>query len=166
METKLSTGYRRILVPLDGSALAEEVLPHVSTLARAFGSQVTLLRVVVPPTPVAVAAAPGMPVQAAGVADPVPTIEAERGEAADYLGRVADRLGAEGPSITITDEVGEPIQAILDHSRQMAIELIAMTTHGRSGLGRLVFGSVAESVLRQAPCPVFLVRVRPADAAS
>jgi nucleotide-binding universal stress UspA family protein len=150
--------YGRILVPLDGSALAEQVLPHVSSLAKALGSSVTLLRVVVPPTPMPLGAAPGMAVQVTSIPDPVPHIANLRREAADYLSGVAGRLAGEIAQITSADEVGQPAEAIRDHARQMGVDLIAMTTHGRSGMGRLLFGSVSESVLRDAPCPVFLVR--------
>ncbi len=155
--------YGRILVPLDGSALAEQVLPHVAALAKAFGSTVTLLRVVVPPTPFPLGAAPGMAVQVTSIPDPVPHIANERREAVDYLSGVADRFAGDIPEIASADEVGQPAEAILDHARQMGVALIAMTTHGRSGIGRLMFGSVADSVLREALCPVFLLRTRPGD---
>jgi nucleotide-binding universal stress UspA family protein len=123
-----------------------------------------------------------MPVGAVGgpVLDPatVDTLVAEEKRAAEgYLASQAvalvGRLGVlpagEGgrsvPSVQHEYAEGEPADVIADRARAIGADLIAMTTHGRGGLGRLVFGSVANAVLRDAPCPVLLVRVREAAAA-
>jgi nucleotide-binding universal stress UspA family protein len=76
------------------------------------------------------------------------------------------RLRAEGVEAEAHVKPGHPATVILDLAHALAVELIAMTTHGRTGLGRLVFGSVAEEVLRRAPVPVFLVRVNDEQAAT
>jgi nucleotide-binding universal stress UspA family protein len=151
--------YRRMLVALDGSAVAEQVLPHVEALARQFGSTVLLLRAVTPPERL-IASATDV---GTGVAvDPEPFLEAEeaeRDEARAYLQRVAGRLAAQGLSVTVESPDADAATAIVARAQEIGADLIAMTTHGRGSLGRLVFGSVADAVLRAAPCPILLVRV-------
>ena len=124
--------YQHILVPLDGSQLAETALTHIVPLAQRFAAKVTLLQVVA---------------------------EAEPGTIEDYLRGVAQSLHDQGISVAIEYPQGRPSAVIIDRAGQLGIDLIAMTSHGRGGLGRAVFGSVADEVLRQAPCPVLLVRV-------
>jgi nucleotide-binding universal stress UspA family protein len=151
--------YRRILVALDGSAVAERVLPHVELLARQFGSSVLLLRAVTPPERLVAATAE----VSTGIAvDQEPLLEAEeaeREEAQSYLQRTARRLAAQGLSVTVESPEADAATVMVGRAREIGADLIAMTTHGRGGLGRLVFGSVADAVLRSAPCPVLLVRV-------
>jgi nucleotide-binding universal stress UspA family protein len=152
--------YRHILVALDGSLEAERVLPHVEALAGPFDSDVLLISAVTPAEQlIAASIEPGTGL----VADPEPILEAEEAEEQDalsYLKSVAARL--EGKGIRATFEVPEADAAtvIVERAREQGIDLIAMTTHGRSGLSRLVWGSTAESVLHHAPCPVLLVRVK------
>jgi nucleotide-binding universal stress UspA family protein len=151
--------YRRILVALDGSTAAEQVLPHVEALAERFGATVLLLRAVTPPERLIAAAADpssGM------VVDPEPFLEAEEAEQEDaqaYLGTTARRLEARGVPVEVEAPEADAADVIVVRARERAADLIAMTTHGRGGLGRLIFGSVADAVLRTAPCPVLLVRI-------
>ena len=154
--------YARILVPLDGSVRAERVLPHVEPLAERFGASVTLLHASEPPAePIAAAGMPAAvavaPVLGSG---PAETAAADRPEGASHLDAVADRLRARGVTVAVETPEGPAAEAILARAEETGADLIAMTTHGRGGLGRLVFGSVADQVLRGAPCPVLLVRVR------
>jgi nucleotide-binding universal stress UspA family protein len=154
--------YAHILVALDGSELAEQVLPHIEALAEKFGSAVTLLRAT---TPFSIAVTPpiGLPMTAS--ADPYTTqqmieaLEEEQRQASVYLRSVGDRL--RGRLAKVTEEVaaGSPDDVIVERASALNVDLIAMTTHGRSGLRRLVLGSVAEEVLRRAACAVLLVRV-------
>lgn len=146
--------YRRVLVPLDGSPVAEAVLPFVSRLARPLRLEIALLRV----TPVVV------PHVLEGARTVVRddrqrlTLEAE-----EYLRGVADRLCADGFQTLTAVRSGESATEILAGVHECHADLIAMTTHGRSGLGRLFFGSVAEAVLRRAEVPVLLVRATAAE---
>lgn len=133
--------FERILVPLDGSATAEAVLPHVVRLARRSGAEVTLVRAVVP-----------MPVDTA-----LPISIAMTDSAEKYLEEKARQLELKGIRTRILVEKGPPAWVILEAARRDAT-LIAMATHGTTGLARLVFGSVAESLLRASPVPVYLVR--------
>lgn len=151
--------FERLVVALDGSEVAERILPHVVALAKQFGSEVTLLQVTeAPETVMAEVAAAAEPPGAVAI-DPMPIIEAERQGAAEYLAGIEARLRGDGLTVACAEPEGSPAAAIVDYAQEHRADLIAMTTHGRSGLGRLVFGSVADSVLRHAPCPVLLVRM-------
>ncbi|HEV7662526.1 MAG TPA: universal stress protein [Chloroflexota bacterium] len=153
--------YEQLLVALDGSLAAERVLEHTEALATAFGSNVTLLRATVSAELLlAETAGPETAGDITPMIDPTPIVEADKETAAEYLQRVAARLQQAGVTrVTYEEPEGPPTDAIVRRASELHASLIMMTTHGRSGLGRMFFGSVADSVLRHAPCPVLLVRV-------
>jgi nucleotide-binding universal stress UspA family protein len=151
--------YSRILVPLDGTAGAERVLPYVEPLAERFGAALTLLEATPTPADIAAAeAAVGAVPISPPLIDPDQVAGAEEAAAADYLGRLADRLRGRGFVVERALAEGPPADAIVAHAERIGADLIAMATHGRGGLGRLIFGSVSDEVVRHAPCPVLLVR--------
>jgi nucleotide-binding universal stress UspA family protein len=94
------------------------------------------------------------------------TVEQYTTEARAYLAPLAENLRTRGIRVRTEVRHGEPVDEIVDCARAADADLIAMTTHGRSGLGRLLFGSVAEAVLRQAEIPVFLMRMTEAQVAA
>ena len=142
--------YKKILVPLDGSQLAEQAIPYATELCKG-ATEVTLLQVVHLPLPLA---APDV-----NMAMPFPDLDMLRQEALAYLDGFAKTLREDGVNVHVDVVEREVVaDAIVDYARQHDIDLIVMTTHGRSGLSRLVFGSVAESVVRHTPCPVLLIR--------
>jgi nucleotide-binding universal stress UspA family protein len=145
--------YKRILVALDGSPLAEQVLPHVDALVAKFGCHVTLVRAISSRERIIAAETPFTFV------DPTPIIDAEREEAEAYLGACAKRLNSQGLPAQYECLEGSPAEVIAELARQLAIDLIAMTTHGRSGLARVLLGSVAAGVVQNTPCPVLLVHI-------
>jgi nucleotide-binding universal stress UspA family protein len=151
--------YRNIIVALDGSDLAERVLPHVESLAERFGSTVTLLRVVTPVEALLFAGTILEPISSRRHAELAETIEQLRSDAVSYLASLRDQLTAHGLAVECASPEGPASEVIVEQARQRAVDLIAMTTHGRGGLTHWVFGSVAEDVLRHAPCPVLLVRI-------
>ena len=150
--------YHRVLVPLDGSPLAEAILPFVSRLARPLGLEIALLRVVPTVTPKIVQ----------GGAGPIILDQGERlrEEAEAYLRGVAAGLVADGFRVATTVRTGEAAPEIVAGARECQADLIGMMTHGRTGLGRFFFGSVAEAVLRHADVPVFVVRATEAQLAT
>jgi nucleotide-binding universal stress UspA family protein len=150
--------YDRILVALDGSVLAEQIVPHVEALAERFGSTVILLRAIPPPSVIIPGAGAGAEPVAGAVVDPTPIVEAERQQATTYLEAVADRLKAKGYTVDCEEPEGHADEILVRRARDLGVGLIALTTHGRGGLARAIFGSVADAVLRKAPCPVLLVR--------
>jgi nucleotide-binding universal stress UspA family protein len=148
--------YHKILVPLDGSWLAEQVLPHVETLARCTGATVILLRVPV------YAYQSGMATLSPYRRAPF-TLTEEREEqvkkAVEYLEYVKQHLAAHGVNASVQVEDGNPVaETIIEFAESHEVDLIAMSTHGYSGLPHLLFGSVAEVVLRRAGKPVLLFR--------
>lgn len=132
--------YRKILVPLDGSEIAESILPHVKDMALAHQAEVILLRVL-PATGVLPSAA-----------------EREVMEARNYLSAVEKRLQQQRVNARFTIRHGEDAAEITDYAGVNDVDLIAMSTHGQSGVGRWIFGSVAEKVLRGTNKPILLVR--------
>lgn len=142
--------YERILVALDGSALAEEVLEQAEAFATRFDSTIVLLRA----TPLLQSAA----VASAPESDPTFVHRTEQQAAAAYLARVGNKLRAKGHAVELRQPEGNPAEQILNQARDAGADLIAIATHGRSGLQRVLLGSVADEVVPKAFCPVLLVR--------
>ncbi len=141
--------YRKALVPLDGSPLAECVLDHVKPLAQSGQiDEILLLSVVEIP--------PGWAME--GV-DIFAIRDRNREEAQAYLSRIRDALGREGISrVTATVLVGNPADVIAETTAKEKVDLIAIATHGRTGIGKWVFGSVAGRVLQHSRVPVLMIR--------
>lgn len=149
--------YKRALVPLDGSMVAEGIIPFILEIAGPLDMEVVLLRVLLPIPPTVVEGSRHVEIE---------DVEKRRRGAVEYLAPIAEELRAKGVRVTSTVRRGEPAGEILAGARAAAADLIAMTTHGRSGLGRLLFGSVAEAVLRRSDIPVFLMRQTEAQVAA
>lgn len=143
--------YRTILVPLDGSERAEAILPHVIELARSQGSSLVLLRVVDPA--VAYSGVEGLPFE---VARDIVNAEAE--EAKRYLEAKRGELQTQNIEATTTVRYGAISQAILEAAEASDADLIALASHGRTGLARMFYGSVAAGVLNRADRPLLLIR--------
>jgi len=141
--------YDRMLVPLDGSELAEEVSPYIAELAAKMGVSVALLFVCTH------SACEFKPAHQAYIEEAARDIERE-------ARRIQDSPGPPGKDIRITAEVveGNPADEILRYADEHGSDLIAIATHGRSGIKRWVMGSVAQKVLGAAKCPVYLIRPR------
>lgn len=140
--------YEKMLVPLDGSALAECVLPHAKAIARGCTvREIVLLRVVEPPTTMG----------AEGV-DFVALQSADRDAAGAYLARIESQLSEEGFKVSSQILTGRASEAISEFVHNNQVDLIALATHGRSGISRLVFGSVADRLIRSASVPILLIR--------
>ena len=154
---------KRILVCLDGSELAEQILPYALEEARCCKSQLILLSVVapVPTEALSVASAYG---SAEKVAEEIQKeeqeIRKEEREARTYLKRVAGPLREKGLDIETVIAEGISGEAIVRYADNNRIDLIALATHGRSGLGSAIFGSVANYVLRESRLPILLIRPR------
>lgn len=137
-------GFRRILVPLDGSDASARVLPLVHEIARTFESEVVLLHVVEPRL-----------LPAGGAETTLEEFDA-RADAAARLERRRAELGGVRARVVVLR--GPAAAAILDAAECEDADLVALTTHGRSGPSRWVFGSIAEHVLHECRCPLLVVR--------
>ena len=147
---------RRILVPLDGSATSEGILPHAAALARVTGAEMVLFGVVRP-----IEAAVWLPEGAlGGMAMPqADVLHRQQGAASAYLQEKARGLGAAGLPARARVEVAASVPAaVIAAADAERVDLIAMATHGRSGLARLALGSVADKVVRAGRIPVLLLR--------
>jgi nucleotide-binding universal stress UspA family protein len=140
--------HKSVLVALDGSTACEAVLRFLMEIAGPLDMTVMLLHVLEPITP---------PV-ADGTVVLFDDIETRRHEAEEYLAPIAAMLRSQGVDTSWALRRGRPADEILAAARESGADLIAMATHGRTGVGRLLFGSVAEAVLRHAPVPVFMIR--------
>lgn len=144
---------RHLLVPVDGSELSEDVLPHALALARLHDARTTLLRVVLPLPFVVGPAAPAVPVYDHDAA------EQSRQLAQQHLDELARRLAAEGVEVDADVVIhATPAVAILDYAAANAVDGIAMATHGRGGWSRIALGSVADKVMRGSHIPTLLYR--------
>ena len=152
--------YKRILVALDGSGAGELALPHAVALARAFTAELILLRVVLGTRPVpdvlGTTGAEGAPPPSSV---DVQSLTAEQREAESYLDTVIARIAAPDLTVTRRVHIGPVARTIADEAIVTQADLLVLATRGRGGLARLMLGSVAEEVLRTAPCPAFLVPV-------
>lgn len=153
--------FRRVLIPLDGSDLAEQILEPALALNVATQTEYTLLRVVEPMTPVSYDPASG---KMSGIRESLlkqlQAMESHQSTGAqDYLERLAGSLRAR--SLTVKTRVvshEQPTAAILDDAQKNAVDLIALATQGRGGLKRLLLGSVADKVVRGAATPILVYR--------
>jgi nucleotide-binding universal stress UspA family protein len=152
-ETASAISLKTVFVPLDGSPLAERILPHIVPLAEKMKLEVDLVRVYSSP-------ADAYPV---GDAVYMETLARHREtihrEAESYLDAKAEELRAEGLHRVLTTTIlGDPAEEIIGLACNTPDSLIAMSTHGRSGVGRWVLGSVAEKVVQYSRDPVLIVR--------
>jgi nucleotide-binding universal stress UspA family protein len=145
--------YNYILVPLDGSKRAEAILPHVEELGKRYDAQVILLRVV---EPVPISVGPE------GASVPVQQEELERltEQAVAYLTDLQEQFRTKDIEARTCVYYGPVVQAIINAAECECADLIAMASHGRSGLSQVFYGSVAVGVLHRADRPLLLVRSR------
>lgn len=132
--------FKTILIPLDGSGLAEAALEHGEVLARKFNSRIILLRVCT--------AAPQL--------DPVSGLDSRQ----IYLEQVAKGLRESSLEVETRLQKGDPGRVIIEMAETTEIDLVILSSHGRTGLARWVYGSVAEKILHEARCPMMLIRAQ------
>ena len=148
-----------LIVPVDGSELAERVFPHAAFLSGNLGLPVVLLRVTLTESEYYQSMSMGLRVLPPSMPPFQSFAETMDGEARDYLSAAIERLTGMGASRVEGSVVqGAAADSIVDLAVSKPNSLVAMTTHGRSGVGRMVLGSVAERVVRQSGGPVLLIR--------
>ncbi|GEM_PF-309331 len=136
--------YFRMLVPLDGSKLAESVLPVVATLADALGMEVMLLHVV--------------PDADQQTRTPTPSQQRASEDISNYLKGVVQQLSRQGLKVGWRVTSGSPVEDIIRYANEAPADLIAMSTHGMGGDGKSTMGSVAAAVLERQTRPVLLIK--------
>ncbi len=144
--------YRRIMVPLDGSKMAECVIPHVETVAKLSNASVELVHVV---EPVELPTRGGIALSG----DDLRQIEEHsRHEAQSYLKEIVSRLKSSGIKSRPKLLTGKAADSLVDYMQENNFDLVIMATHGRSGISRWFWGSVADKILYSSKIPVLLVR--------
>jgi len=143
--------YKKILVPLDGSELAKKALVQAEKLAKAFDAEIILFQVV-----------PFMPIYGSPeLVTPLIVDEKQKEAAERYLVNLAEELKKRSFRVTTMVRIGQQVAVeIIDFAKEVGADLIAMCTHGRSGITRWVLGSVTLKVLTRAETPVLLVRAK------
>jgi nucleotide-binding universal stress UspA family protein len=142
----------RLLVPLDGSPLSEQIIPPAVAMARLLGAEVSLVQLVTP-----VELAGDFPPASAGYDASLTTLVEQ--QAKDYLDSLADSLRSEGLVVTTASGItSSPATGILDLVRDPAVGMVALATHGRGGLQRALLGSVADKIIRGTDRPVLVYR--------
>jgi nucleotide-binding universal stress UspA family protein len=147
------TMYKTILVPLDGSERAERILPYVEGLAHRFGAGLFLLQVIEP-------ANLGLTTRDGSTMYLLGLIEQRTNEARAYLEGKRQELRAKKLEVRTQVAYGPVVGTILDCAEREQADLIAIASHGRSGLSRVFYGSVAAGVLNQAKQPLLLIRAQ------
>ena len=149
--------FNKILVCLDGSRFAERIIPYFLEEALAFKSKVILLQVLNIPgmlTP-EVPGFPGVPMHTSSMPE---QLRKDRDEAKDYLKHVAQPLREQGLHVKCVTLAGPPSPTITSYANENNVDLIAIATHGHSGLRHVLFGSVAEFVVRESRVPILMIR--------
>lgn len=149
-QSDVSAEISEILVPLDMSEHGEAVLPLVQELAKAMNLKLTLVMALPNLSQIYFGTEP--------VAYPINAIDIMEQSIRDYLSEVAQRVQADGIEVSWEMLQGDAGNAIVECATKMSNNLVAMSTHGRSGLGRMIMGSVTDKVIRQSGDPVLVVR--------
>jgi nucleotide-binding universal stress UspA family protein len=145
--------YEKILVPLDGSQRAEAILPHVEELALRFEAKVIFVQVVEPAPLVTVAESAYMNLRRAD-------FDRRAKEAESYLAVQQGKFRSLGIEVESRVVFGPVVEAIIKVAEQVGADLIALASHGRSGLSQVFYGSVAAGLLQRVSRPLLLVRAR------
>lgn len=141
--------YRKILVPLDGSKVAEGVLPHAKLLAYSEGAELILLTVGANPALDFVFSDPGLAQSA---------VQEQEDRSQKYISQIENELKAAGFKTSTMLRVGSVADVILGVAEELQVDVIAMSTHGRTGPARWLLGSIAERVVHSSKIPVLLIR--------
>jgi nucleotide-binding universal stress UspA family protein len=148
--------YKRILVPLDGSKLAECALPHAEALAKGCDTEkVILVSVTERVQGYRAFEEPGQPM---GQRLAPEAFGKQEKQAQKYLGRIAKAMEAKGIKVDTEVLLGNPATEIIIYAKHPGCDLIVISSHGRSGVSRWTHGSVADRVFRGSPVPVLVVR--------
>ena len=151
--------YRRILVPLDGTDVAERILPHAIDLAKCANATLVLLHAINARAEVVQATVAPEPIASVPVSVDIANaaVQAEARASDSYLRGVQQRATTEGVTCEAAIVEGAASNIVISAVREYNIDLVAMTTPGRSSLGRLFFGSTAEEVLQEIDVPVLVL---------
>lgn len=142
--------YNIIVAPLDGSKRAEKILPHIEELSKRFEAKIILVQVVEPPKVIS----------DESISQYVKDLDKLKLEADTYLSNIAEKFQSKKIQTELRVEHGQPVKNILQIVEKERADLIAIASHGRSGISRVFYGSVAASLLHRVDRPLLLIRSR------
>lgn len=146
-----------VIVPLDGSEVAERAVSYARKVVNPKGGRITLLTAIDVPDYTVMSYYPAVVGYETNRDD---MVEKAVPPAKEYLTNISDRLQAEGFNVSVDAIIGEAASTIVEQAEELKVDAIVMSTHGRSGISRWLFGSVANKVLTTTNIPVFIVPVR------
>lgn len=152
-----TAGVRHLLVPLDGSPQAEQVFTPAMNLAKDLGAELLLLRAI--PTP----DEGNQRLLFANKEAATTAFQKWLAEAEEYLGQLAQQFQSAGITTAYQASLGDPVQVICDAIAEKKIDMVVLSTHGRTGMSRWYYGSVANKLLRTVQCPLLMVRTMTKD---
>jgi nucleotide-binding universal stress UspA family protein len=155
--------FERIVVPLDGSRFSATALNYATEIAKQFGSEVILIHVVIPANPMIWASPSGVAspkateiaIEAAQLRDKENAQRARR-----YLKRKLRQVAAQGIKTSLHVSIGSPAKSIIEFCEKERVNLVVMTTSGKSGIKRAILGSVADELIREPGIPVLAITPR------
>ena len=155
--------FKKILVPLDGSRFASRSLKYATEIAQKFNAEIILLQIEKPATPIPVSDGPQPGIQspsAAKIAVQIALDEDKRNlsKARRYLSRKVRDIKSKKIACSYHVDIGKPAESIILYAWKKKIDLIIMTSHGKSGIIRAVMGSVVDEVVRNSGKPVLVIR--------
>jgi nucleotide-binding universal stress UspA family protein len=152
--------YQRLLVPLDGSPRAESILPHVEDLATQFKSKVVFLQVVGPPLQFVNPSLYETSIQTDVIHEYLTDFKRKQEEISTYLAGIQENFRKKGIETTTLVEQGAVVETIISVAQRENADLIAIASHGRSGLSRVFYGSVAAGIMQKIDRPILIIRTR------
>ena len=152
--------YQTLLVPLDGSPRAEGILPHVEKLALVFKSKVIFLQVVEPPLQFVNPSLYETTIQTDIIHEHLIDFKRKKEEITAYLSGIQEGFQKKGIDTGIIVEQGPAVETIISVAQRENAELIAIASHGRSGLSRVFYGSVAAGIMHKIDRPILIIRTR------
>jgi nucleotide-binding universal stress UspA family protein len=152
--------YKKLLVPLDGSPRAESILPHVENLAKQFKSKVFFLQVVDPPLQFVNPSFYETTIQTDVIHEHLEDFKRKQEEISAYLAGIQVGFQNKGIDTGIFVEQGGAVETILSVAQRENVDLIAIASHGRSGLSRVFYGSVAAGIMQKIDRPMLVIRTR------
>ena len=152
--------YQTLLVPLDGSPRAESILPHVEDLAMQFKSKVIFLQVVEPSLQFVNPSLYETTIQIDIIHEHLIDFKRKKEEITAYLSGIQEGFQKKGIDTGIIVEQGPAVETIISVAQRENAELIAIASHGRSGLSRVFYGSVAAGIMHKIDRPILIIRTR------
>lgn len=149
--------FKKIMVCLDGSKLSEQILPFATDIAVKYGAGVVLFHAVHEPVAFVPPMLPGMESAYIETNDVITDMNKQEKDAEKYLEQVAESLKETGLMIECATVIGDASQSIVAYAEENEVDLIAIATHGRGGIKRAVFGSVADYVIRESGHPTIVI---------